>query len=494
MSGVTRRLVLAGLAAGAVSPVWGEAVTSSPRPRPREAAFPTLPDTGAASAGPGELGDLVVAARLGGISGFAVAEVATGRILEAVNETALLPPASVAKTLTALYGLERLGPSHRFRTEVLAVGAIVGGTLQGDLVLAGGGDPTLDSDKLGDLAASLAGAGVRRITGRYLAYAGALPSFERITTDQPVQVGYNPGLSGLGLNFNRVNFEWTKGGATTQMNGRGERFVPVVKMARMEVVDREAPLFDYRMGPGTEQWTVARGALRAAGSRWLPVRQVAPYVAEVFQTLCAAQGIQLPAPQVVQVMPAGARRIVSWQSDDLTTILRQMLRFSTNITAETVGLSASGARDLAGSAKAVQDWATARLGLQAHLVDHSGLGAASRVTAGGMMRALAAGDRALNLRPMLRNIGMRDEAGKVVKGSPVAVVGKSGTLNFVSGLVGFIEPVGGQDLVFAIFSADVPRREAVPLAEREDPPGEHGWVGRAHLMQARLIARWAGMV
>ena len=110
------------------------------------------------------------------------------------------------------------------------------------------------------------------------------------------------------------------------------------------------------------------------------------------------------------------------------------------------------------------------------------------------MRALLAGDRQAGFRGILRNVGMWDEQGKAVKGDPTNVVGKSGTLNFVSGLAGFIEPVGGQDLCFAIFSADPARREAVPMAQREKPPGETAWVGRAHLLQARLIRRWAAMV
>ena len=494
--GLTRRGVLAGLMAGAVSPAFGDAVTTSLRPRGR--ATVSLRPRGRATvaeAVPQDSASSVVgAAKLGGVTGYIVAEVATGRVLEQENAEAMLPPASVAKTITALYALERLGPVFRYRTQVMAVGQVSDGRLNGDLVLVGGGDPTLDSDKLGDLVAALARSGLREVSGRFLAYAGALPSFDRITADQPVQVGYNPGLSGLSLNFNRVNFEWAKGGATVAMNARGERFVPVVKMARMAVVERQAPLFAYRMGAGTEEWSVARGGLGEAGSRWLPVRQVAAYVAEVFQTLCAAHGIRLAKPQVVQVMPQGARPLVERASDDLATILRQMLRFSTNITAETVGLTASGAGTLATSAAAVEAWAAARLGLQARLVDHSGLGSASRVTAAGMMRALAAGDRALGLRAVLRNIGMRDDQGRAVKDSPVRVVGKSGTLNFVSGLAGFIEPPSGRDLVFAIFSADAARREAVPMSEREAPVGGKPWVGRAHLLQARLIRRWAGMV
>lgn len=105
-----------------------------------------------------------------------------------------------------------------------------------------------------------------------------------------------------------------------------------------------------------------------------------------------------------------------------------------------------------------------------------------------------AGDARLNLRPVLRKIPMRDDKGNPIENHPVKVVAKSGTLNFVSGLAGFIQPPNGRDLCFAIFSADVPRREAVPVEQRENTPGNDAWVNRAHLLQSRLIRRWAEMV
>lgn len=459
-------------------------------------AAPALAQTKKINGATPGLAEMVAAAKLTGVTGFCVAEVASGRIVESLNAQALVPPASVAKTITALYALERLGADHSFATQVLATGPVTGGRLTGDLILSGGGDPTLDTDKMGDMVQALARTGLRQITGRFLVYAGALPAFGRITDEQPVHVGYNPGLSGLSLNFNRVNFEWTKGGATVQMNARGERYVPVVQGIKVAIADRESPLFTYS-GTAGESWTVARDALSKAGSRWLPVRQVAPYVAEVFADLCGAQGIILARPQMIKVLPEGIRPLLTWPSVRLTPILREMLKFSTNITAETMGLASSGAPDLRASAGAMGVWAQDNLGLKATFVDHSGLGAASRVTAEGMMRAIMAGEKRVSgagLRAILKEVGLKGEDGKVVKGGPTKVHAKSGTLNFVSGLAGFITPPSGREMAFAIFSADAARREAVPVAEREQPPGERGWVTRARGLQGGLLSRWAAMV
>ncbi|OZA14180.1 MAG: D-alanyl-D-alanine carboxypeptidase/D-alanyl-D-alanine-endopeptidase [Rhodobacterales bacterium 17-64-5] len=476
----TRRWVLGAMAAGLAAP----ALAKTKKPK----AAAALPAQSPA--------EMLAAARLTGTTGYCVAEVASGRILESLNADALLPPASVAKAITSLYALEQLGADHQFTTRVLATGPVTGDRLDGDLILAGGGDPTLDTDTMGDMAAALARTGLRKITGRFLVYAGALPAFDRITDEQPVQVGYDPGLSGLSLNFNRVNFEWTRGGATLQMNARGQRFVPVVQGIKVQVAERDRPPFTYS-GASGESWTVARTALAKAGSRWLPVRQVAPYVAEVFTNLCGAQGIALPRAQIVAALPAGAQPLLTWPSARLNMILRDMLKFSTNITAETIGLAASGAPDLRSSAAAMQDWARRTLGLQASFVDHSGLGAASRVTPAGMMRAIMAGERRASgagLRALLKEMSVRGPDGTPVKGGPVRIRAKSGTLNFVSGLVGFIEPPSGRDLAFAIFSADPARREAVPVADRERPPGERSWVGRARGLQGGLLSRWAAMV
>ena len=489
-NGLTRRALLAGgfgaFLAGATAPLRAEAPATSPFPRLR---------AGTAAAPGDEIARLIREAKLGGQSGLILADAATGAVLEEFAADTPLPPASTAKAITALYALERLGPDHRFATRVLATGPLVKDRIEGDLILAGGGDPTLDTDDLGDMAAALRAAGVRSVAGRYLAFGGALPDLPRIAADQPEQVGYNPGLSGLMLNFARVYFEWKKAGDgyAVSMDARGERFAPKIDLTRMELAPREAPLFTYRLRDKTEDWTVAQTALGKEGSRWLPVRRAAPYVAEAFRALCAAQGIALPRAEPLVALPSSLRELTRHESEPLDAVLRGMLRWSTNITAEAVGLAASGAGTLRGSGRAMSDWAARHLGHPGDFVDHSGLGAATRVTARGMMQALRLGQSqpsGHSLAAILRDMGMRDAEGRAVENHPVRVRAKTGTLNFVSGLTGFIQPPQGRELAFAIFSADPERRAALPMADRESPPGGEAWLKRARKLQGRLLHRW----
>src|SRR5206468_4059740 len=77
-------------------------------------------------------------------------------------------PASVEKLYTTSTLLLRMGPAATLRTTAVAApDAVVdaAGTLQGDLVLVGGGDPFFGDDSAQILARAVRAAGITRIAG-----------------------------------------------------------------------------------------------------------------------------------------------------------------------------------------------------------------------------------------------------------------------------------------------------------------------------------------
>lgn len=101
-----------------------------------------------------------------GRTGAIAVDLGTGRVLYAHNGRRAVPPASNEKIPVAWAALVRLGAGYRLVTEVYVDGERTGGVLEGDLVLRGGGDPTLREADLERLARAVRAAGIRRITGR----------------------------------------------------------------------------------------------------------------------------------------------------------------------------------------------------------------------------------------------------------------------------------------------------------------------------------------
>ena len=454
-----RELLLAASAAVLAGPAWAG--------RPRRKPAPSV-------------AQLFAGAGLGNASlGFAAIDLGPGAVLQAEGAELALPPASTLKTVTALYALDRLGPQHRFTTRVLRDGDT--------LVLAGGGDPALDTDALAVLAAETAQAVGDWRPLRFAVWGGALPQVEEIAPGQAAHLAYNPSISGMILNYNRVYLGWRcEADCTLDLQARGSAQSP--RAWTISAGTKSGGGFGHSVAEGREHWQVPRAGLGRSGSRWLPVRRPEAYAGDVFQTLARAQGLPLPAPELAPVAPAGVE-IARLDSAPLTVLLRGMLEHSTNLTAEVVGLAASGAMSQADSARAMGEWLAAAGITGAVLADHSGMSPQNRISAQALARLLARSQARAALRPLLNSDPLREVLGEAAQGhgrngAPL-VQAKTGTLNFVSCLAGYAA-AEGREIAFAALMADEPRLAAT--TGQDWPQGSLAWVKRAKLLQRDLVA------
>ena len=156
---LSRRQILALLLATAAQPSIAET-----RPPKRVVAPP-----------PKDISEILKQFAPSGKHSIVVADALSGQVIEASQEKASIPPASVAKALTTVYALQNLGSNWRFRTRLVASSSrIENGILQGDLTLEGGGDPALDTDGLADLIKQLRARGITGISGKFEIYDGGI--------------------------------------------------------------------------------------------------------------------------------------------------------------------------------------------------------------------------------------------------------------------------------------------------------------------------------
>lgn len=127
--------------------------------------------------------------------------------LFSLNPKKVLSPASLVKVITAVVALNKLGASFRHETRMIATGPLRNGVLQGDLVLVGGGDPTLHFEDLMKFVEVLERAGVKKVDGQVLVDDGHFdsqwldPSRISFEVDKP----YNAPVSALSVDGNVVS-------------------------------------------------------------------------------------------------------------------------------------------------------------------------------------------------------------------------------------------------------------------------------------------------
>ncbi|MEC3880467.1 D-alanyl-D-alanine carboxypeptidase/D-alanyl-D-alanine endopeptidase [Parapedobacter sp. 10938] len=158
-----------------------------------------------------------------GIASLTVINAKTGEVVFAKNEKMGLAPASTLKTVTSATAYYVLGANHTFGTTLYYTGQIdPSGTLKGDLIIQGSGDPSLGSDRfpqtadtalLSDWAQAAKAAGIRKIEGRVIAddrlYNGQ--TAPRGWTWQDMGNYYGAGVSALNWRENSVGINFIAG-------------------------------------------------------------------------------------------------------------------------------------------------------------------------------------------------------------------------------------------------------------------------------------------
>lgn len=123
------------------------------------APAPTLPATVSAALAKAKLEPTVFSA--------AVVPLQDSQVRFSLRHRASEPmaPASTLKVLTTAVALDELGPTYRWRTEVLTDAALGSSTLRGALYLRGGGEPNLGWPQLQGLMRDLRAQGIRHLRG-----------------------------------------------------------------------------------------------------------------------------------------------------------------------------------------------------------------------------------------------------------------------------------------------------------------------------------------
>lgn len=176
IAGLCRRLGRAGLVA------CGMTALGACGPRPLALPVPPVDGNGRSARAQlvREIDSLVRDVRFANAHwGVLIVHPERGDTVYAHNADKLFVPASNQKLVTGAVALAQLGPDFRTRTAVLARGPVRDGTLEGDLVLVGRGDPSWSDAMVGeamlplrDLADSVQRRGIRRVRGRVVVATG----------------------------------------------------------------------------------------------------------------------------------------------------------------------------------------------------------------------------------------------------------------------------------------------------------------------------------
>src|SRR5436190_4261584 len=429
-----------------------------------------------------------------------------GRVLFNRNGDRFSVPASSTRLIVAAAATVLLPPVFPVRTVLYANGAGTRGVLQGDLILYGRGDPTWSErcytvDTLAPggcdstwtavdaIAESLRARGLRRVTGKVV---GDGSYFEPTLTHPgwntfDLNWWYAAPVSGLGFHDNSVDFQIAPGAAVDQPPAitwnPDLHFFTFENRARTVPAESSSTIGDnFFRKPGTlDVW--AEGTVSLSRSPWIESFALPDpnlFAARALEATLQKKGIAVAggaASTTDSMVYRGLRccgtPIAEYRGRPLPDMIFPILNSSQNWFAEMllkllgreVGDTASWSKGLDVERRFLID--SVKIDSTAFsLEDASGLAAGNLVTPHAFVQLLAYMYRHPNRAPFIAGLPRAQQRGSLLKrfaGTPLEgrVLAKTGSINRVNTLSGYIEKANGHVVTFSIQANahDVPTRQ-----------------------------------
>ena len=471
---------------------------------------------------------------------YAVMDLDTGQWLALQQGDTPLIPASTSKVATALFVLNELGPEFRFHTQLLSTGNVVSGVLLGDLILRGGGDASLDVPDLLKMAMRLKQQGIHKVAGRLLVDDGLLPRFQQISDALPLEAPYNASVGALSVGHNRVQLQW-KNKRLTALPGVQEAKFSWQPSKAFDIgdvaLDQDATL-ENTLETTLENTSKESEPPPVNPVHWhlintpnkyfqvqLPVKDPGLHTAWVFRDLAESLAIEVPRPERLDRLlstkssPSKSlndqqeKLLIEHQSASLERLTRDMLIYSNNMMAETLGLMAAQKAH-----SDVSQWfSTYSLAQAAQLMtpflrsgekpdtdsinwdslvleNFSGLSPKGRMTPKQLVSLIQQGWQQGYLASLLPGSGWTGSLRRRMANNEhrFRVWAKTGSINYGSALTGYLFADSGKVLGFAVMTTDFEARQRYE-AQARTPKGERAarqWLRRAQDVQNRWVKQW----
>jgi D-alanyl-D-alanine carboxypeptidase/D-alanyl-D-alanine-endopeptidase (penicillin-binding protein 4) len=350
-----------------------------------------------------------------------------GQTIYSQSSATPMIPASNIKLLTATAILKTFAPTERLKTDVRTTGAVTAGVLDGNLWIVGGGDPLIE-------------------TNDYAAFNS------KVFHDKPHIHSSYEHLADLIV-------------ATGIKEVKGSVVGDESRYDRQRYVPSWRPIYvsDGEAGPASS--IEVNDGFRIFEPKPVAVAAPATHAAELMTALLAQRGVKVDGPAAEGATPAGTRVVTSLPSVTISDMVTEMLQESDNMTAELMvkelGLRKAGGGTTDAGLRVVstvlQGMGLPLTGYVAH--DGSGLDRGDRATCALLMAALAAAGPDSQLA---RSLSVAGQSGTLVNrfvGTPIAghLRAKTGSLDFVVALSGFLDNGTSVPVTFAMIANGLPK-------------------------------------